>query len=330
MQRTRFGPAYRRRGFTLIELLVVIAIIAILIGLLLPAVQKVRESANRLQCANHLKQLGLAFHHHHDVFKIFPDGGEYWDPSPGHAPRTWTDPGNKTGPAHAPAQNWGWGYQILPFVEQDNVWILKDDRMCRETVVSIFFCPSRRAPSRVYDRRYGNSCMNDYAGNGGTDKSFDGETAGSYGNGKNGLVVRRPNGSDKRSQSVRLTREIIPDGTSHTILLSEKRMDIAKLNENLADNDQGFVCGWDWDVIRWGFNPPTPDRHGEWTPDRFGSSHPGGLNAVFADGSLRHIPFTVQSQRSDPGRGLNPNEPLGVWQRLLIRNDGQPIDEGEF
>src|SRR5262249_25118760 len=109
----------RRKGFTLIELLVVIAIIAVLIGLLMPSVQKVREAANRVQCANNLKQLGLAFHHHHDVRRIFPDGGEYWDP--GSAPRSFSDDA-KTIPAQAPNQNYGWAYQILPYIEQENVW----------------------------------------------------------------------------------------------------------------------------------------------------------------------------------------------------------------
>src|SRR5215212_11866209 len=129
-----------RRAFTLIELLVVIAIIAILIALLVPAVQKVREAASRTRCQNNLKQMGLAFHSHHDMHKVFPSGGRHWS----ETARIMNGPGS---PATWQKQSWGWAYQILPFIEQKELWQDVSDDRVGGTPIPIFSCLSSRSPT---------------------------------------------------------------------------------------------------------------------------------------------------------------------------------------
>src|SRR5438067_8633593 len=115
----RVSPS-KRLAFTLIELLVVIAIIAVLIGLLLPAIQKVREAANRTTCSNNLKQMGLGVMTFHDAQGRLPTGGGDWKQGISYSTKDGSSP---LGPN---LQTAGWLYQILPYIEQNNVYILND------------------------------------------------------------------------------------------------------------------------------------------------------------------------------------------------------------
>jgi prepilin-type N-terminal cleavage/methylation domain-containing protein/prepilin-type processing-associated H-X9-DG protein len=316
---------HRRAGFTLIELLVVIAIIAVLIGLLVPAVQKVREAANRASCSNNLKQMALACHMHHSTLGLFPSAGrqDYYGGR---------DPGNPF--ATAPAQRWNWRYQILPYIEQNNVFTLTSDSQVRLAPIPIFNCPSRRNPTIV-----GSIILVDYAANAGSNWCPANEITT-----WTGVIVPSEvfNNSWIRVGRVRIAD--ITDGTSNTLLLGDK---FVTIDNYTTANEWGDNSWWphgnSWITTRcanqqprqdslastatqghtapnardpgingrcgpWGIGPPA---NGGGYYDYWGSAHPGGFNVALADGSVRLLTYDI---------------PLNVLKALSDRADGIVVD----
>lgn len=279
-----------RSGFTLVELLVVLAILGTLVGLLLPAVQKVREAAAGTQCKNNLKQIGLAFQTHHDALGYFPAGGWEW----------WTPPTYINGsPAVGVQQQAGWGFQILPFIEGNNAW--KSGAIpALGAIQKILFCPSRRNPQTLtFPDEYTpplpvtgdiTHALCDYAAS-----NLEGT----------GVV--------QQYYPTRFAE--ITDGTSSTLVAGDKRLNLHDLGQNQPDDNEGYTVGFDEDTVRETDLAPMPDYNAlnGTGQRRFGSSHPGQFNTVFADGSVHSLSYTI-----DPS----------VFRYLGNRSDGQVIADG--
>ncbi|HJZ91585.1 MAG TPA: DUF1559 domain-containing protein [Gemmataceae bacterium] len=272
------------RGFTLIELLVVIAIIAILIGLLLPAVQKVREAANRIKCQNNLKQIGLACHNYHDTNNALPPG--YKAIVPYVDGETDTTPG------------WGWAAFLLPFLEQDNLY--RQINLAQPIngspaagqVIHGFLCPSDPVPPIAFQvpDAFGATVATvapaSYAGCIGGDESE--------------VEAKTGEGVFFRNSAVRLTD--ITDGTSQTLMVGERAWTFAQgtwagavpngvcrrgPNNRCPGGSNGSAPAPTLTLSHSHLNNTTTDTDGGL--DDFSSRHPGGSNFLLADGSVRFI-----------------------------------------
>lgn len=274
-----------RKAFTLLELLVVIAIIAVLIAMMLPAVQNVRESASRLKCANNLRQSALGCLNYESAFGKLPDGGHSNKP--------------------------GLFGQILPYVEST---IRLASPWTSTQAVSFYFCPSRRGPTWHY---YFQCALGDYAWaniplqepwnhwNGSYHERFCGgfwssdcQTAVSYsGWAPQIYAFQHSGGLDPACPVIfrqKTTAADITDGMSRTMLISEKEL------------GSQYREGWSQDCCFYAYgsygtavvptHSPRPDVSSSPWCEYFGSAHPRGLNVAYCDGHVEHVAYTVSRQ----------------------------------
>jgi prepilin-type N-terminal cleavage/methylation domain-containing protein/prepilin-type processing-associated H-X9-DG protein len=275
-----YSPRPRRSAFTLIELLVVIAIIAVLIGLLLPAVQKVRESAARSQCTNNLKQMGIAFQAFHDNLGYLPAGGTNGFPNAAAAGQS---------------QTASWAFQILPFIEQNNVY--NAFGTASSVPIKTYFCPSRRQPTTT-NFNGGNRGLMDYYANAENSRDANGSPQGV--NGFRGIVA------PKDIPPVAMPQ--IRNGTSNTIEVGEKSLYTNAYTGGSTVDNGGYSWGYDfggcgnWDNTLGRVDiQPTQDTdssvgincQGDGGTHGFGSAHGTGFNAVYADGHVRNVSYSI-------------------------------------
>jgi prepilin-type N-terminal cleavage/methylation domain-containing protein len=236
MIRSQLRDRRNRCAFTLIELLVVIAIIAILIGLLLPAVQKVREAANRAKCQNHLKQLGIAAHAYHDANQKLPPAVQVWNPPAPPGPTGASSTNNACSSYRVPGFGPNWAVFLLPWIEQDNLQRTIDInsfwssggtnqtwRNIRSARIPVMICPSDTSHDVPFSLNGGNWARGNYAANAGPgwlNWTIDGK---SNNGGSSSFMTDNAGGLFGINWGARIPANLT-DGTSHTIMFNEIRV----------------------------------------------------------------------------------------------------------
>jgi len=272
----------RRSAFTLIELLVVIAIIAVLIGLLLPAVQKVREAAARMSSTNNLKQIGIAMHSFHDGSGYIPMNGSGGDAN------------------NPPPYSWCWAFQILPYIEQNNMYqlgIANNNSFVLNTGVKTFLCPGRNhtpygstggsanglGNSGFWQNTNGNGPHTDYAIN----------------------IVSFPNSSNY-NPAIKITMPVITtaNGTSNTIMVGEKSMDPNNYTNTACNNWDECIYSGGYGGTGRGNNLVYKDTIGVNFGNDWGSPFTSGCPFVMCDGAVRLVNY-VASGSADFTNALN-------------------------
>jgi prepilin-type N-terminal cleavage/methylation domain-containing protein/prepilin-type processing-associated H-X9-DG protein len=307
----------RRSAFTLIELLVVIAIIAVLIGLLVPAVQKVREAANRTSCTNNLKQIGLAMHLYHDAYKKLPMG-------------------QFTRVGLAPSPGWTWCTEIWPFIEQDNLFRQVGPDLGTVKTVPAPGTPPLPSPANGLDQGMPVFlCPSD--GNGTTNSAFA-ATVGKVtytGYGKSNYVINRrvlgPGVGGDTPNNFSLSH--ITDGTSNVILAGERDSvnnvagTILRVGSTACyEGRPGYGIN-----VKNSANPPNGTVAATSASERFAftSLHPGGCNFLRCDGGVW---FITNGVAADPTQlhSADPTNPANTTnytlQLLMDPIDGHPVD----